>query len=387
MKVLIVCNSFYLRGNGLAASARTTAHYLREAGVEVKILSMNNLDPEGPQPDFCLKKLYIPIFQKIVESEGYCFALSDDKVIREAVQWADVIHLEEPFILEKNVAKVAKELGVPCVGTYHLHPENIFYTVGLGMMRLPNQLLLRFFRRCMFDWCTDIQCPTENVMERLRSNNFKARLHLIPNGAVLEEGLRERQETQQPQTDPYLIVCIGRLSREKDQMTLLRAIKRSKYRDEIQLFIAGQGPHELAIKAKALLMYKRGKIGLMPKFGFLSKEELLQLNKKAYLYVHCAVVEVEGLSCIESLQEGVVPIIAQGRLTATSQFALCPKSLFPARNARALARRIDWWIEHPDYRAEMSAKYAESIFKYDIHNSIAKLIKMYQTAIRKYKRN
>ena len=46
MKVLIVCNSFFLKGNGLAASARTTAHYLREAGVEVKILSMNNLDPE-----------------------------------------------------------------------------------------------------------------------------------------------------------------------------------------------------------------------------------------------------------------------------------------------------------------------------------------------------
>lgn len=386
MKVLFVCNSFYLRGNGLAASARTTVSFLREAGVEIKVLSMANLDPDGPQPDFVLKKFHFPVFQKLIESQGYCFAQRDEKIMREAIAWADVVHLEEPFALEHHVAVLAKEMGVPCVGTYHLHPENIFYTIGWGTWRLPNQIMLNVFKKRIYDLCTDVQCPTENVMERLRDNDFKARLHLIPNGAVLEEGLRERQEIQHPDTDPYLVVCIGRLSREKDQLTLLRAMKYSKYKDEIQLFIAGQGPMELNIKGHAMLMHKRGIIKLKPKFGFLTKAELEQLNKRAYLYVHCAVVEVEGLSCIESLQEGAVPIIAQGALTATPQFSLHPKSLFPARNARVLARRIDWWIEHPEFRAEMSAKYAESIFKYDIHNSIRKLITMYQTAIRKYKK-
>lgn len=386
MKVLFVCNSFYLRGNGLAASARTTSRFLKEAGLDVKVLSMANLDPDGPQPDFVLKKFHFPVFQKLIESEGYCFAQKDDEVIRKAIEWADVIHLEEPFSLEHRVAVLAKEMGVPCVGTYHLHPENIFYTIGWGTWRLPNQIMLNYFKNKIYNYCTDVQCPTENVMERLRKNDFKARLHLIPNGAVLEEGLRERQEIQHPDTDPYLVVCIGRLSREKDQMTLLRAMKYSKYKDDIQLFIAGQGPMELNIKSRALLMHKRGDFRLKPQFGFLTKDQLEDLNKRAYLYIHCAVVEVEGLSCIESLQEGAVPIIAQGKLTATPQFALHPKSLFPARNAKELARRIDWWIEHPEFRAEMSKKYAESIFKYDISYSIQKLIKMYEKAIKKYKK-
>ena len=63
------------------------------------------------------------------------------------------------------------------------------------------------------------------------------------------------------------------------------------------------------------------------------------------LYVHAARIEVEGLSALEVLRLGVVPVIARGPLTATSQFALSGDSMYEAGDARALARAIDSWVE------------------------------------------
>ena len=39
MKVLYVVNNFYVKGNGLSASAQRTVKYLRESGLDVKVLS------------------------------------------------------------------------------------------------------------------------------------------------------------------------------------------------------------------------------------------------------------------------------------------------------------------------------------------------------------
>lgn len=92
-------------------------------------------------------------------------------------------------------------------------------------------------------------------------------------------------------------------------------------------------------------------------------------------------MEIEGLSCLEALRSGAVPVIAEGPQVATSQFALDEHSKFPVKDARALAERIDWWIEHPQERARMSLKYAESVKDYDITKSTDAIIKMYRDAI------
>ena len=92
-------------------------------------------------------------------------------------------------------------------------------------------------------------------------------------------------------------------------------------------------------------------------------------------------MEVECLSCVEALKEGVVPVIAQGKFTAASQFALDERSLFPESDSKALANQIDWWIEHPQERELMSAKYAESVKNYNLSDSIEQIIKMYQDSI------
>ena len=380
MKILFVVNNYYASGNGLSASARRTVQYLREAGQEVRVLSGRNHEAETPQPDYVLGDFHVPVFDGLVQSNGYKFARTDILTIRKAVKWADVVHLEEPFIIQMVTARIAKLHGVPCTATYHLHPENLFCAINLGEWKFLNENMLRAWRDLVFDHCSDIQCPTENVMERLQKFGFKARLHLISNGIIPDTNIRPAAKAQDP-SKPFLVVCIGRLSVEKDQPTLLEAMKYSKYADRIQLYFAGRGPEADAIEEKAHKLYEDGIVKYDPIFRFHDREGLRELAAKADLYIHCATVEVEGLSALEALQQGVVPVIAKGELTATSQFALDEHRLFPARDPKELAACIDYWLDNPTERQEMGERYAESTEDYDIHKSIAALIDMFQSAI------
>ncbi len=380
MKILFVVNNYYASGNGLSASARRTVQYLREAGQEVRVLSGRNHEAETPQPDYVLGDFHVPVFDGLVQSNGYKFARTDILTIRKAVKWADVVHLEEPFIIQMVTARIAKLHGVPCTATYHLHPENLFCAINLGEWKFLNENMLRAWRDLVFDHCSDIQCPTENVMERLQKFGFKARLHLISNGIIPDTNIRPAAKAQDP-SKPFLVVCIGRLSVEKDQPTLLEAMKYSKYADRIQLYFAGRGPEADAIEEKAHKLYEDGIVKYDPIFRFHDREGLRELAAKADLYIHCATVEVEGLSALEALQQGVVPVIAKGELTATSQFALDEHSLFPARDPKELAACIDYWLDNPTERQEMGERYAESTEDYDIHKSIAALIDMFQSAV------
>ena len=168
---------------------------------------------------------------------------------------------------------------------------------------------------------------------------------------------------------------------EKDQPTLLEAMKYSKYADRIQLYFAGRGPEADAIKEKAHKLYEDGIVKYDPIFQFHDRDGLRKLAAEADLYIHCATVEVEGLSALEALQQAVVPVIAKGELTATSQFALDEHSLFPTKDPEALAACIDYWLDHPVERQEMGWRYAESTEEYDIHKSIAALIDMFRQAV------
>ena len=380
MKVLFVVNNFYASGNGLSASARRTVKYLREAGLDVRVLSGRNHEAETPQPDYVLKDFKVPVFDSLIQSHGYKFAKADFAVIEEAVKWADVVHLEEPFILQMVTVRIAKRLGVPCTGTYHLHPENLFCSINLGDWKFLNSNTLRIWRDLVFNLCTDIQCPTENVMERLRKFGFKSRLHLISNGIIPDRNVRVEEPSDDPDR-PFLVVCIGRLAVEKDQPTLLEAMRFSKYAKRIQLYFAGRGPEADSIKARARALYDEGVVAYEPIFKFHDREGLRELAAKADLYIHCATVEVEGLSALEALQQAVVPIIAEGDLTATSQFALDERSIFPTKDAKALAECIDYWLDHPVEREEMGWKYAESTEDYDISKSISALIEMFEAAV------
>ena len=391
MKILFVVNNAFVKGNGLSSSCRRTVRFLKEAGDEVRILS--GCGKNGERPEYALEDTHIPVFDGLITSQGYIFAKADKKTIREAVRWADVVHLEEPFLMEIKVLRIALKEGVPVTATYHLHPENIFSSIHLENSRLFNGGLMMIWRDLVFNKCSIIQCPTENVRERLERWHFKPELRVISNGMIPidpEEIKRGDAESRAALTISgkrvVTIVSTGRYSVEKDQMTILKSMRYSKYADRIRLVFAGQGPLENRLRKKAEKLVSKGRLNISPEFVFMDRQQLNALYDETDIYVHAARTEVEGLACMEAIERGIVPVIARDRHTATSQFALCENSIFPGGNAKALAERLDYWIEDDERRKKEAAGYIGISKKYDIRLSIEKLREMFEDACRQEKK-
>ena len=384
LKILFVINDLYTHGNGLAASARRTIALLREHGHHVRVLSALPRDGDDcgvGMPEYVLPPLRIPLVDPLIASQGYAFARAKRREIERALAWADVVHLEEPFMLQAVVARRARARGVPALATYHIHPENLTASVYLDRCALLNRVILELWKRAIFNRSDLVQCPSRSVYERVLKLCVRAPLLLLSNGVPLGEEMSGGGH-EVGESSVVRILVVGRFSREKDQATILRALRHSAHARSIQLSFAGRGPTERSLRASARRLLRRGVIAHPVRFAFMSADELAREASSCDLYVHAARIEVEGLSALEVLRHGVMPIIARGPLTATSQFALSEDSVFEVGDARALARAIDVWIDRgPVGRQREARRYRCVGERYDIRACVARLEEAYHRLV------
>lgn len=402
LKLLFVINNLYTRGNGLSASARRTITLLRGRGHDVRVLSSGTTEQAQAcnftAPEFTLPTRHFPLADAIISAQGYAFAKPKRKVIKQAVAWADVVHLEEPFGLQARTAHAAKRAGKPVLATYHIHPENITATIHLDGVWPLNALLLASWRRRIYALAQVVQCPSDSVHQRLQRWGLEDKLVTISNGVGLAPskpaagtkteccapGGRQVETKQtsgeaQPESEQiYRLLVVGRFSREKDQATILKAMRHSRYASQIQLVFAGRGPTEKSLRRAASRLVRDGVLKHAPSFDFFDAAGLDAQAEQADLYIHAAFIEVEGLSCLEVLRHGVVPVIAHSPLTATSQFALDAHSRFKARDPKALARAIDYWLSDNDRRQTEAQKYLNIGAHYDITDCVSRLELVYR---------
>lgn len=408
LKLLFVINNLYTRGNGLSASVRRTITLLRERGHDVRVLSSGTAEQAQAcnftAPEFTLPARRFPLAEAIISAQGYAFAKAKPKVIKQAVHWADVVHLEEPFGLQARTAHAAKRAGKPVLATYHIHPENITATIHLDSFWPLNALLLASWRRRIYALAQVVQCPSDSVYQRLQRWGLGDKLVTISNGVGLAPSKpaggaepvpgakTERSEPSGQQAEAkqapvkaqpegeqiYRLLVVGRFSREKDQATILKAMRHSRYASQIQLVFAGRGPTEKSLRRAASRLVRDGVLKHAPSFNFFDAAGLDAQAEQADLYIHAAFIEVEGLSCLEVLRHGVVPVIAHSPLTATSQFALDSHSRFKARDPKALARSIDYWLSDNERRQTEAQKYLNIGAHYDINDCVSRLELVYR---------
>ena len=376
MKILLVIDQFDNSNNGTTISARRFAKGLQEAGNKVYVVSTGDSKNEYK---FNLKELPLPPgISHLVKSQGMSFAVPNTEILEKAISSVDVVHFYMPFFISKAGLKICEKLHVPHTAAFHVQPENITYSIGLGTKTKVNDLIYTHYRDSFFNRFTHIHCPSEFIANELKKHGYTAKLHVISNG--VDDKFKYYPKEKLPEfKDKFVITMIGRYSNEKRQDVLINAISNSKYANKIQLVLAGKGPKQEKYE-------KLGKVlPNPPVMKFYSTDRLIDLLKSTDLYVHSADAEIEAISCIEAFACGNVPIIANSKNSATKQFALVKESLFEAGNSKDLANKIDYWIEHEDYRKEMEIKYSKHAENYRLKNSIVKIEEMFNDAIRECK--
>lgn len=369
MKILIVIDDYYNNSNGMCISTQRFVKEFKRSGHQVRIMTNNRYE----NPDYPLEVLKIPLFNGIIEKEGYTFSKPQRKIIEQGVKWADIVHLEDPFFLCKASADVACQLNKPLTATFHLYPENMTYAVKLGNLRWVNNAFMRYFFNNVYNKCSYIQCPTKDVKERLESYGINGNLKVISNGI---DPYFLNKKSQITQAGKLKIITVGRYAVEKNQKLLIEAIAKSNYKDDIELSIIGKGPLESKLRAYAC----KNKIDVT--FGFLNQESLRDVMLSSDLYVHCADVEVEGMSCMEAFACGCVPIISDAKLSSTKSYALETMNSFKSGDSKDLAKKIDWFYENRNELNRLRKKYRQFALNLGVEQSAQRAISMFTSAIK-----
>jgi len=376
MRIVLVIDQYDSLNNGTTATARRYADELRKRGHTVTVLASGTAEKDKVP----VSKMRIPFFQSLIEKQGVCFAKADDEAYYQAFQNADIIHFFLPTRLCRRGEEIARQMKIPTIAAFHLQPENVTYSIGLGKSRRTNDALYHYFYHSFYSRFRYIHCPSLMIANQLKSHGYDSECRVISNGV----SARFRpQATLRPVElqDKFVVLVIGRLSAEKRQDVVIEAVRRSKYSDRIQLVFAGRGPKEKKYRRLGKVLPNE------PVFRFYPQEELIELINMSDLYVHASDAEIEGISCMEAMACGVVPVIADSELSATKSFALHPGSLFRAGDARSLAERIDYWIEYPQERLEASRLYAQETDQMRVSYCVAEMETLYRDAIEDWRTN
>ena len=371
MKILIVIDQYDGANNGTTISARRFVANLKKRGHEVRVISTGK-EEEGKYSVDKIK--LVPIVNKIVTSQGMEFAKADEEKLREAIKWAEVVHFYMPFWLSIKGMKIAREMNKPMTAAFHVQPENITYSIGLGKKEKVNDTIYTIFKKVFFDEFEHIHCPSQFIADELKKHGYKAKLHVISNG-IEPDWVYKKSEKPEELKDKIVLTMVGRLSGEKRQDVLIDAVKQTKYADKIQLIFAGKGPKQKSYE-------KLGeKLKNKPIFKFCKKEQLQEILAYTDLYIHTSDAEIEAISCIEAIATGLVPIIAKSDKSATSQFALDERSTFEAGNSKQLAKKIEYWLDNKKEREKMEKEYAKNAQKYSIEKSMEQIEEMFREEI------
>ena len=388
MKILFVIDTLYSTNNGTSISALRYADELQRRGHSVRALcgDIPNSEEQAAvtEHDYCTGILRIPFFQPLIQKHGFCFAkagLSVRAMIHEACEWADIVHVFIPFFLDNSTIDYCREISKPITGAFHLQAENITSSFGLGKVKSINDFIYSIFRRTTYDRLRHIHTPSCFMADSLRHHGYTSHLHVISNGiqnAFIEAGERKAKSQKskvESQKQVFKIMMVGRLSREKRQDVIIRAMDYSRYADRIQLVFAGRGP-----EYKHYLHLSRD-LKHPPRFIYKQQSELIEELLTTDLYVHASDMESEAIGCIEAFATGLVPVIADSDNSATPQFALDDRSLFAAGNPKDLARAIDYWLDHPDERHYMEQQYRVAGREYCLAKSVTEFEKMLKREI------
>jgi len=374
MKIVFVLDLYGVPGNGMTLSATRMTKCLRERGHEVSIICGNeHSDPAAHATGI---KRY-PVLYQIARSQGMFLAHPNKDVIEKVIRDADVVHFMLPFELERKAKEIADRMDVASTAACHLQPENITSTLYVNRLGFVNEMLYKIHKR-FYDRFEHIHCPSRMIQHQLEKRDAKAKLHVISNG-VSENFAPKDVEKPARWQDKFVIVMVGRFSREKRQDVLIEAIRHSKYEKDIQLVLAGRGPW----RKKLVRLAK--KLTNPAELSFFQQEDLIDVLNASDLYVHASDIDIEAISCLEAFACGTVPVISDSETSATSQFALDEKNRFRAGDAKDLARKIDWMVENPEEREKLSSRYREFAEKFRLERSVSKMEAMFAEAVRDHK--
>ncbi len=368
MTICVVCDVLGRENNGTTIAAMNLIRSLRSKGHTVRVVCPDQ-ERMGEPNFYVVPTLKLGPINSYIKKNGVVIAKPDRKVLEAALDGVDHVHLMVPFMVSRAVLKIARERGLSVTAGFHCQAENFTSHIFMKNNRLANLLTYKNFYRHVYRYVDGVHYPSEFIRGVFERCGGKTNAYVISNGVNKQFRPIEVKHPKELE-GRRVILFTGRFSKEKSHRVLIDAAKKSRHADELQLVFAGDGPLKTKLEKRA-----RG-LKHPPIFRFFSREDLLRIINSADLYVHPAEIEIEAISCLEAISCGLVPVISNSERSATRFFALDERNLFPCNDSKALAERIDYWLEHPEEKEACSKAYLGYTKQFDFDHCMDRMEQM-----------
>lgn len=340
MRIVIISDVYFPRVNGVSTSIRTFRRELLELGHEVILIAPDYGEPTDDESWI----LRVPSRVVYVDPEDRMMHFSGVLALEDKLRELnpDILHIQTPFIAHYAGTRLARQLQIPVVLTYHTYfEEYLFYYV---------RFLPKFFLRWVVRYLTRQQCsqvdsvvvPTRAFSNVLREYGVRSELYINPTGIDLQrfshgDGQRFRRQYDIPQERPTLIF-VGRMVHEKNIDFLLRVV--SKVREhipEILMLMVGEGPAEAHLHQLGI------ELGIADNLHWVgnlrSLEGLCDCYSAGDIFIFASRTETQGLVLLEAMALGV-PVVSTARMGTVDILENCQGALVVEEDEEAFCLAI-----------------------------------------------
>jgi 1,2-diacylglycerol 3-alpha-glucosyltransferase len=317
LRVLMLTDVYFPRINGVSTSIETFRADLADHGVAVHLVA-----PEYPEPHPALDTWRVPSSRLAFDPEDRLMHWRP--LVATAKQAAQpgvsLVHVQTPFAAHYAGVKVARQLKLPVVTTYHTHFEEY---IQHYLPLLPRRLLKSVARRLARHQCDALDgviVPSPAMRDTLVEYGVRAPMHVLPTGIPIGhfasgDGGRFRVRNDIAMDRP-IALYVGRVAHEKNIDFLLAAMTHALWQQpDLLLVIAGEGPAlaslQRQVENQRLTEHVRF-VGYMDR-----RRELPDCYAAANVFVFASRTETQGLVLLEAIAAGL-PVYALAHMGTKS---------------------------------------------------------------------
>ena len=294
MKIGFFTDTYFPQVSGVATSIKTLKQELERHGHEVYIFTTTDPNADKLEKDV-IRMPSVPFI-----------SFKDRRVVVRGMWYAYLVAKE----LELDLIHTHTEFGA---GTMY---EDYLHYIGKG--KVIRQSHVKYLSRLFANHTTGVVCPSERVIDTLRSYGVIAPLRVIPTGIDIEkfkrsditqQDISKLRESLGLQENHLMILSLSRISYEKNIQALINGFPQviSAY-PNARLVIVGKGPYveELEELISELQLEE-----FVQFTGEVDNNDVALYYKAADYFVSASTSETQGLTYTEAMAAGT-PCVVEG---------------------------------------------------------------------------
>ncbi|KAF1296837.1 1,2-diacylglycerol 3-glucosyltransferase [Enterococcus sp. JM4C] len=313
MKIGFFSDTYFPQVSGVATSIKTLKEELEKNGHEVYIFTTSDPNADKFEEDV-IRMPSVPFVsfkdrRIVVRGMWYAYLISKELEL-------DLIHTHTEFGAGLLGKMVGKKMKIPVIHTYHTMYEDYLHYIAKGKVLRPTHV--KYYSRVFSNHSTGVVCPSERVIEKLRSYGVFKPMRIIPTGIDIEKFKRSDittemiQETRAElgiQQDQLMILSLSRLSYEKNIQAIIQGFpKVLESLPNARLVIVGKGPYMEALQEMAVEL---GISDYTQFVGEVANDAVALYYKAADFFVSTSTSETQGLTYTEAMAAGT-PLVVEG---------------------------------------------------------------------------